>query len=58
MAPKAQQVPAVECEHLTHRYGDLVAVNDLTLEIERAQDDDQRSAALKKLRDALRSSKD
>jgi len=37
MAPKAQQVPAVECEHLTHRYGDLVAVNDLTLEIERGE---------------------
>ena len=35
----SEQVPvaAVECENLTHRYGDFVAVDDLTLRIERGE---------------------
>ena len=27
-------VPAIDCRHLTHRYGDFTAVNDLTLHVE------------------------
>ena len=29
--------PAIECRHLTHRFGDLVAVDDLNLRIERGE---------------------
>ena len=27
-------VPAIDCRHLTHRYGDFTAVDDLTLRVE------------------------
>lgn len=37
MAPVEAEIPAIECEHLTHRYGDLVAVKDLSLTIERGE---------------------
>lgn len=39
LAMTSEQVPvaAVECENLTHRYGDFVAVDDLTLRIERGE---------------------
>jgi ABC-2 type transport system ATP-binding protein len=37
MAPEVSMAPAIECEHLTHHYGDLVAVNDLTLRIDRGE---------------------
>ena len=30
-------VAAIACEHLKHRYGDLVAVDDLTLRVERGE---------------------
>lgn len=26
--------PAVDCRHLSHRYGDFIAVDDLTLRVE------------------------
>jgi len=29
--------PAVQCEHLTHRFGDVVAIDDLNLRIERGE---------------------
>ncbi|CRZ17446.1 ATP-binding cassette domain-containing protein [Mycolicibacterium neworleansense] len=32
-----QQTPAVDCRHLTHRYGSFTAVDDLTLQVHRGE---------------------
>lgn len=37
MAQEVLSSAAVECDHLTHRYGDFVAVEDLTLKVERGE---------------------
>ncbi|WOQ18080.1 ATP-binding cassette domain-containing protein [Raineyella sp. W15-4] len=37
MTPEELSIPAIECERLTHRYGDLIAVDDLNLRIERGE---------------------
>jgi ABC-2 type transport system ATP-binding protein len=36
-APDPTTVPAVRCEHLTHRFGSFVAVDDLTLEVKQGE---------------------
>ncbi|MBJ7339796.1 ATP-binding cassette domain-containing protein [Mycolicibacterium sp.] len=33
MTPTPTNAPAIECRHLTHRYGDFTAVDDLNLEV-------------------------